>query len=57
MKSCASVRRNYVDYKERIFNDGNDWDHNIGDVVQDPVDCVSRDEFVLALNEMKTGQA
>ena len=41
---------------ERIMNEENDWDHNLeGDAVEGPVVCVSRDELLQALNEMKTG--
>ena len=34
----------------------NNWDRNVeGDTVEDPVVCVSREEVLQALNEMKTG--
>ena len=43
---------------KRILNKGNDWDHDVeGDDVEDPVVCVSREEVLQALNEMKTGKA
>ena len=41
---------------ERIMNDENDWDHKVGAyAVEGPVVCVSREQVVQALNEMKTG--
>ena len=27
---------------ERITNDGNDWDHNVEDDIENPVVCVER---------------
>ena len=40
---------------ERIMKVENDWDHNVeGDVVEGPVVCVSREEVLQVLNEMKT---
>ena len=46
------------DYMERIMNEDNDRDHNVeGDVVEDPVVCVSREDLLRALNEMKTGKS
>ena len=34
-----------------------DWDNNVeGDTVECPVFCVSREEVLQALNEMKTGR-
>ena len=37
------------------MNEENDWDHNVeGDAVKGPVVCVSREEVLQALNEMKT---
>ena len=33
------------------MNEENALDHNVGDAVDRPVVCVSRDEVVLALNE------
>ena len=42
---------------ERIMNEDSDWDHNVeGDAVEGPVVCVSREEMLQALNEMKTGK-
>ena len=42
----------WKDYMERIMNEENDWDHNIeGDAVEGPVNCVSRDEVLQALNK------
>ena len=35
---------------KRIMNEENDWDHNVEDAVRGPVDCVSRDEVMQALN-------
>ena len=40
---------------ERIMNEENDLDHNVGDVVEGPNVCVST-EVLQALNEMKTGK-
>ena len=43
---------------ERIINEENDWDHNVeGDAVEGPVACVSREEVLQALNEMRTVKA
>ena len=43
---------------ERIMNEENDWNHNVeGDAVEGPLVCVSREEVLQALNEMKTGKA
>ena len=43
---------------ERILNDENDWYHNVeGDDVEGPVMCVSRDDVVQALIEMKRGKS
>ena len=42
---------------ERLMNEDNDWDHNVqGDAVEGPVVCVSRQEVLQALDEMKTGK-
>ena len=47
----------WKDYMERIMNEENDWDCNVEvDAVEGPVVCVSREEVVQALNEMKTGK-
>ena len=43
---------------KRIMNEENYWNHNEeGDAVEGPVICVSREEMLQALNEMKTGKA
>ena len=43
---------------ERIMNEKNDWHRNVeGDAVEGPAVCVSREEMLQALNEMKTGKA
>ena len=43
---------------ERFMNFENDWDHNVeGDVVEGPEVCVSREEVLRTLNEMKTRKA
>ena len=43
---------------ERIMNEENDWDHNVeGYAEEGPVICVSREEVLQALNEIKTGKA
>ena len=45
------------DYVERIMSEENDRDHSVeGDVEDGPVDCISREELLQALNEMKTGK-
>ena len=60
MDSCVSMRRKEVkltDYVAQIMNEENDWDHNVeGDAVEGPVVCVSREEVLQALNEMRTGK-
>ena len=39
---------------ERIMNEANDWDRNVeGDAVEGPVVCVSREEVLQALNEIR----
>ena len=64
MESCVSMRRKevmsgriiwkYMDY----MNEENDLDRNVeGDAVEGPIACVSREEVLQALNEMKTGKA
>ena len=48
----------WKDCMEGIMNDENDWDRNVeGDAVEGRVVCVSREEVLQALNEMKTGKA
>ena len=58
MENCVSVRRKEIvsrDYVGRIMSDENDWDRNVeGDAEEGPVVCVSREEVLQALNEMKT---
>ena len=40
---------------ERIMNEENAWDRNVeGDAVEGPGVCVSREEVLQALNEIKT---
>ena len=48
----------WKDYMEGIINEENYWDHNVeGDAVEGPVVCVSREEVLQALSEMKTVKA
>ena len=43
---------------ERIMNEENDWSRNVeGDAVEGTVVCVSREEVLWVLNEMKTAIA
>ena len=54
MESCFSEKERgkvWKDYMERIMNEENELE---GDAVDGPVVCVSREEEVQALNEMKT---
>ena len=45
------------DYMKRIMNEENDWNHNVeGDAVEGQVLCVSREDVIQELNEMKTGK-
>ena len=44
----------WKDYMERIMNEENDWDHVEGDTATGPLVCVSREEVLQVLNEMKT---
>ena len=57
-KLCFSEKERgkvWKDYMERIMNGENDWDYNVeGDAVVGLVFCVSREEVLQALNEMKT---
>ena len=59
-KLCFSEKERgkvWKDYMERIMNEENDWDHNVeGDAVEGRVVCLSREEVLQALNEMKTGK-
>ena len=42
---------------EWIINEENDWDHNVErGAVEGPVVCVSREDLLQALNEMKTAK-
>ena len=59
-KLCFSEKERgkvWKDYMERILNEENDWDHNVEDAVEGQVICVSREEVMQALNEMKTGKS
>ena len=61
-ESCVSVRRKkgevWKDCMERIMNEENVWDYDVdGDALEGLVVCVSREEVLHALNEMKTGKA
>ena len=48
----------WTDYVEGITNEENDWDHNVeGDAEGGLIVCVSREEVLQALSEMKTGKA
>ena len=48
----------WKDYMEMIMNEENDLDHNAeGDAVEGPVICVSIEEVLQALNDIKTGKA
>ena len=59
-KLCFSEKERgkvWKDYMERIMNEENGWDCNVeGDAVEGPVVCVSREEVLQALNEMKAGR-
>ena len=47
----------WKDYMEGIMNEENDWNHNVkGDAVEGQVVCVSREDVLQTLNEMKTGR-
>ena len=48
----------WKDYMERIVNEENYWDLNVeGDAVEGSVVCISREEVLHAVNEIKTGKA
>ena len=51
---CSDKERCKVlrDYMEWIMNEENDWDHD----VEGPVVCISREEVLQALIEMKMGR-
>ena len=54
-KERGNVWKNYM---ESIMNEENDGDHNVeGDAVEGPVVCVSREEVLKALSEIKTQKA
>ena len=57
MENCFSekeIGKVWKDFTESIINEENEWDHNVeGDAIEGPVDCVCRNEVVLALNEME----
>ena len=57
MKHCFSEHERakvLKDYIERIMNEEHDLHHNVeGDVVEDPVVCVSRDGVFQELNESR----
>ena len=59
-ESCFSEKDRgdvWKDYMQWIMNDENYWDHSVeGDAVEGPVVCVSREEVLQALNEMKKGK-
>ena len=43
---------------ERIMNEENEWDQNMkAELVEGPVERVSREEVVKAIREMKVGKA
>ena len=43
---------------ERIMNEENEWDQNVkAELVEGPVERVSREEVVKAIREMKVGKA
>ena len=57
-KLCFSENDVWKDYIECVVNEKNDWDLNVeGNAVEGPVVCVSREEELQALNEMKAGKA
>ena len=51
-------RRVWKEHVERIMNEENEWDQNVqADLVEGPVEKVSREEVVKALGKMKAGKA
>ena len=55
--SEKEIGKVWKEYMERITNEENDWDHNVEeDGVEGPVVCVSKEEVLQALNELKTGK-
>ena len=50
--------RVWKEHMEKIMNEENEWDQRVeADVVEGPVERVSREEVVKAMGEMKTGKA
>ncbi|XP_068741970.1 uncharacterized protein [Montipora capricornis] len=48
----------WKEHMERIINEENEWDQNVeADLVEGPVERVSREEVVKAMGEMKAGKA
>ena len=57
-KLCEKERgKVWKDYMERIMNEENYWDHNVEDVAEGPAVCISREEVLQVLHEMKTRKA
>ena len=55
---CEKERGKFwKDYMERIMNEENDWDGNVEGYAVGLVVCVSREEVMQELNEIKTGKA
>ena len=55
-KLCFSEKERgkvWRDYIEWIMNEENDLDRDVGDAVEGPIVCVSREEVLQALNEVK----
>ena len=59
-KLCFSERERgnvWKDNMERMMDEESEWDHDVdGDEVEGQVVCVSREEVLQALNEIKTGR-
>ena len=50
--------RVWKEHMERIMNEENEWDQNVqADLVEGPVEKVSREEVVQAVGNMKAGKA
>ena len=50
--------RVWKEHMERIMNEENEWDQMVEtSVVEGPVECVSKEEVVKAIKDMKTGKA
>ena len=60
-KVCFSEKERgkvWKNYMERIVIEENDWDHNVDrDAVGGSVVCISIEEVLQTLSEMKTGKA